>query len=97
MNQGGLTQMPHDVPQWTTGDRLRKSLIHAEMSVSEMAEYLGVSRNTVTNYMHDHTRAPGPVLRLWAQRTGVSMEWLTSGEGVEDSPPNRRRRVAVAA
>jgi transcriptional regulator with XRE-family HTH domain len=90
--------MSQDVPQWTTGDRLRKSLIHAEMSVTEMAEYLGVSRNTVTNYMHDHTKAPGPVLRLWALRTGVSMEWLTSGEedGEEEMHTRRRARRRAA-
>lgn len=71
------------IPQWTQGDRLRKALDHAGMKVGEMSEYLGIDRNTAGNYMADRTRVPGPVLRLWAMRTGVPMGWIVTGDTKE--------------
>ena len=68
------------VPEWTKGDRLGKALDYAHVSVAEMAEYLDVSRNTVGNYINDRTRVPGAVMRLWAMRTGVPLEWLETGD-----------------
>lgn len=75
-----------NIPNWTIGDRLRKSLKAAGVGVQEMAEYLGVERNTVGNYINDRTRIPGPALKLWAMRTGVPLEWLRTG--VEPAPPH---------
>lgn len=71
---------PFGVPEWTKGDRLAKALHFAGIGIAEMADYLGVSRNTVGNYVNDRTRVPKPVLTLWAMRTGVPFEWLESGE-----------------
>lgn len=72
-------EKPMGVPEWTLGDRLRKSIEHAGVGVGEMAEYLEVDRNTVSNYIHDKVRVPGAVIRLWAIRTGVPLEWLRTG------------------
>lgn len=44
------------VPHWDLADRLRKSLRVAEISVHEMADYLEVSRNTVSAWMNGRTR-----------------------------------------
>jgi transcriptional regulator with XRE-family HTH domain len=67
-------------PAWTLGDRLRKSAQVAGLRSADMAEYLGVTRQTVSAWVMGH-RTPGPMaLRLWAQRTGVPLEWLTTGE-----------------
>lgn len=70
------------------GDRLRKSLDHADMSVAEMAEYLEVSRNTVGNYMAGKTQPPGAVLKLWAMRTGVPRQWLEIGKTPDQPEPD---------
>jgi len=67
------------VPEWTLGDRLGKSLDFAKLSVGEMADYLGISRNTVGNYLGDRTRIPQPTLTLWAMRTGVPKKWIETG------------------
>lgn len=76
------------VPEWTMGDRLGKSLDFAQLSVGEMADYLGISRNTVGNYIGDRTHIPKPTLTLWAMRTGVPKEWLETGEEpFHDGPP----------
>ena len=80
-NDLGMSQAPvGSIPAWNTGDRLRKSLDHVEMSVQEMADYLEVSRNTVGNYISGRRPIPGAMLKLWALRTGVPRVWLETGE-----------------
>lgn len=65
--------------QFTQADRLRKSLHAAGMSSQEMADYLGVNRNTVSRYINDERDPKRSILRLWALRTGVPLEWLETG------------------
>jgi transcriptional regulator with XRE-family HTH domain len=72
------------IPQWTTGDRLRKAREQTGLGRSDFADELGVSRNTVMNYESGRTqRHARIVLRAWALRTGVPFEWLRTG----DAPP----------
>ena len=68
-----------NVPPWDVADRMRKSLREAHIGVSDMADYLEVGRNTVSNWINGRTTPPGAALRLWAQRCNVSLEWLKSG------------------
>lgn len=63
-------------PQWDLADRLRKSLRESGIGVSEMAGYLEVQRNTVSNWINGHNPPPGAALQVWAMRCGVSIEWL---------------------
>jgi len=79
-----MTTDPGRVPDWTIGDRLSKALRSSGIGVQEMAQSLGLSRNTLTNYLHDKTRVPRPTLILWAMRTGVSLSWLETGIPPED-------------
>lgn len=76
------------VPEFHLGDRLNKALAHAGMSHQEMAEYLGVTRNTVGNYIGLRTPVTLGTLRLWALRTGVDMEWLQTGVMPGNQGPN---------
>jgi transcriptional regulator with XRE-family HTH domain len=69
------------IPSWTLGDRLDKALHDAGMGKQEMADFLEVSRNTVGAYCADRQRPSGAVLRAWALRTGVPLEWLKRGDG----------------
>lgn len=66
-------------PKFDEADRLRKALREANVSVNEMAEYLGVSRNTVSRWINGAVPAKSHVMRLWAMRTGVPYEWLAAG------------------
>lgn len=85
----GMSTQPNEViPQWTMGDRLGKALAHSGLSVAAMSEYLGVSRNTVGNYINDRTRIPRPTLLLWSMRTGVPVEWIEKGEDGQPEPPH---------
>lgn len=74
------------IPIWTRGDRLRKALDFADMSVQSMADYLEVSRNTVSNYISERTPIPGASIKLWAMRTGVPRQWLETGQAPDGGP-----------
>ncbi|MFF1531526.1 helix-turn-helix domain-containing protein [Cellulomonas sp. NPDC058312] len=60
---------------------MRKSLRHAGLSAGEMAEFLGVARESVGRWLSGARNPSVQTLRLWASRTGVSYEWLRSGHG----------------
>jgi len=70
---------------------MRKALQHSDVSVQEMASYLGVTRNTVGNWTNGRTGPGTQTMRLWALRTGVPLEWLLTGAipewGERDSNP----------
>ena len=83
-----MTEMPTTgtVPTFDKADRLAKALQHARVSVQDMADELGVSRNTVGNYLNRRTTIGRAALRVWALRTGVPFEWLENGESPTSSP-----------
>lgn len=70
-----MTQMTI-TPTWTLGDRLRKARDVAGITSQDMADRLGVSRNTITNYENDHTSPSVLAVRAYASETGVDIEWL---------------------
>lgn len=82
-----MSEMPQEVhvPSWDLADRMRKALRDTDLAVQEVAEYLGVSRNTVGNWINGRVTPPRPVLRLWALRTGVPLHWLITGEVGDDA------------
>ena len=74
-------EMPEPgIPEETLGDRMRRALRKEHLSVQDMAEYLGVSRNTVGTWINDHVRPSEQTFKLWALRTGVPLEWLKHGQ-----------------
>lgn len=74
------------IPQWSQGDRLAKALDHAGMSVQDMADFLEVTRNTIGNYTAGRTKINRATLLVWAERTGVDLRWLESGEAPNPPP-----------
>ena len=77
-----MTKTTPIIPTWTLGDRMRKALDVSGLSINEMAQYLGVGRNTVSSWLNGHTTPVIGMVRLWALRTGVSLPWL------RDKPAN---------
>lgn len=69
------------LPTFTIGDRMRKAREFANLSVGQMAEMLRVSRNTISNYEHDHGArgVPWSVIRSYSQITGVPLDWFSAG------------------
>jgi transcriptional regulator with XRE-family HTH domain len=78
------------IPEWTTGDRLRKAREDAGIGVAEMALQLGVSRNMVTNYEHDRNDVSVQKLVAWATVTNTDITWLI-GLSTEDEADVRSR------
>ena len=58
---------------------MRKALRHAGLSVQEMADYLGVTRGTVSTWINGRIEPSTQTLRLWSLRCGVDYEWLSTG------------------
>lgn len=66
------------IPQWTTGDRLRKAREFSGLTQRQLADEIGVSNRSISAYEQGAT-ARRPVLLSWAVRTGVPLEWLQTG------------------
>ncbi|WP_228044889.1 helix-turn-helix domain-containing protein [Rhodococcus pyridinivorans] len=89
------TDVHTSIPEFDRADRMRKSLKHAGVSVNEMAEYLGITRETVSRYAnHADVKVPLQTMRLWALRTGVPLEWLQSGT-TPNGPRGDGRRTSA--
>lgn len=65
---------------WRLTDRLARSLDYAGLKPKDMAAHLRTHPNTVLNYIAGRTHIPYPALVLWADRTGVALEWFIDGE-----------------
>lgn len=65
--------------EWTIADRLWKAREYAGLDQRQLAEQMGVSRQTVSNYENANTRPRRIVLNAWAAITGVEVAWLETG------------------
>jgi transcriptional regulator with XRE-family HTH domain len=75
------------IPQWDIADRLRKSLRESDLGVQEMADYLRVSRNTVSAWINGRGPINPDCLPKWAHLTGFPQQWIEHGEGAGPSQP----------
>lgn len=86
------TAMTGGVPAWDLADRLRKALREAnkregvDLSVEELAEELGYSRQSAGNWMAGRAEPRRAVILQWAARTGVNARWLETGEAPPMTP-----------
>jgi transcriptional regulator with XRE-family HTH domain len=74
------------VPDWTRGDRLRKSLDVAGLTAVDMAEVQDVTPSTISRWLRDKSPMRRSHLMLWAIATGVDQAWLETGTA---APANR--------
>jgi transcriptional regulator with XRE-family HTH domain len=77
------------------GDRMKKALAYAGLSVEDMADYLGVNQATLYRWTTMRSPMKRQSLRLWALRTGVRLSWLETGQGpaVGPDPDNELPRL----
>jgi transcriptional regulator with XRE-family HTH domain len=68
------------VPQFDLADRMRKALRVADIGVQEMADFLGVARNTVSTWINGKITPSTQTIRLWANRCNGPYEWLRWGD-----------------
>ena len=76
----------------TLGDRLKKAIQYAGLSVGEIAEYIGAHRNSVSGWIAGRAKPMPIVLRVIADRCEVSYQWLTTGEWPQPTAPQPPRR-----
>ena len=68
------------VPQFRLHHRLGLALEESGVGVQEMADYLDVSRESVSRWINGRGVVRRAILRLWALRTGVDLVWLETGD-----------------
>ncbi len=73
-----LHRMPEELQQ-SQADRLMKSLKYAGISHNEMAAFLEVHRNTIGGYVTGRTKMLPVVMRLWAAKVDLPLEWIRDG------------------
>ncbi len=71
-------------PSWPVGYRIRYALDRSGMDVQQLADKLGVSRTTVSNYMHGRSRPRTMALIAIAHATGAPLAWLEHGISDEE-------------
>jgi transcriptional regulator with XRE-family HTH domain len=83
------------VPTFDQADRMRRALRTSGVGVQEIADYLGVRRNTVSNWINGRVNPSTQTMRLWALRCGVPYEWLTTGMPGESQVQTASNRHTV--
>lgn len=82
-----------DNPAWTLVDRLKKSRILADLDQTQIANALGIARNTVSNWETGRSEPSASAFVRWARVTGVSLEWLAEGIAETTTAPAEARAV----
>ena len=67
------------IPEFTVADRLRKAREVTGLDQTQFAAEIDVSRGTVSNYEQGRTNVRRIVLKAWALRSGVPIEWIETG------------------
>lgn len=75
---------PGDIPQFDVADRLKGAGV-TDVPVGEMAEYLGITRETLSRYLNGRTPAPVAVVRLISVRTRVPLHVATNRKSPRQS------------
>ena len=82
------------VPEVELRHRLRIAREFAGLEQEELAQKMGVSRNTITNYEKGKVAPRKIVLNAWAWHCGVSLDWINTGRPGAPSPPGGGAPVA---
>lgn len=79
----------HESPwAFTFADQLGKALHVSGVSNQAMADALGVSRTTISNYTSGRTAPSKLQLKEWALKTGAPLEWLKTGIDPTENGPH---------
>ena len=74
------------IPKFDLNDRLRKARETADLDQTQLAELIGVSRNSVSAAERGASKPRKPVLIAWAFATRVPFEWLMTGSTNNETP-----------
>lgn len=74
------------VPPIEVKHRLRIAREFAGLEQDQLAEAIGVSRNTISNAEKGRVRARDITINAWALACGVPRDWIKNGTQPEDRP-----------
>lgn len=74
------------VPEIQVKHRLRIAREYAGLDQGQLAELIGVSRNTISNAETGSVVARKIVVNAWALACGVPVDWIWTGEGPATGP-----------
>lgn len=66
------------MPTWSLGERMRKAREFAGVAIEDMAADIGRTERTIRNYESDATTAPFLVIKQYALRCVVPIDWITA-------------------
>ena len=94
-----MSEQPAEYGIWAfdLSDRMRKALRVSGVSVQEMADYLDVTRGTVSTWINGKIAPSTQSVRLWALRTGAPYEWLVTGDMKNAPSPDGERASSDVA
>lgn len=80
------------IPEWTLGDRLRKSRLKAGFEQDEMASLMGTTRPSISAWERDMARPRDlvAVAKKWADYTRTPVIWLLGVESPSTQKFTRR-------
>ena len=76
------------IPEITIRHRLRIAREEAGYEQGQLAELIGVGRNTVSNAESGKTKPRKVMVNAWAMATGVPVKWLETGEAPAGTDPD---------
>lgn len=76
-----------EIPDVLPRHRLRIAREHAGLDQSQLAEFIGVSRNTISNAETGNVAPRKIVVNAWALACGVPVTWIWTGEPPAVPPP----------
>lgn len=74
------------IPEITLATRLRLAREHAGLEQGQLAELMGIARNTVSRSENGAGTPRTIVLKAWALATGVPLEWIETGAVKRGNP-----------
>lgn len=83
------------VPEFSLGDRLRKAREIAGLEQIALAHAIDVHRQTVARYESGASIPRRPVMLSWALMTGVSLDWLATGDVAISTHDEKSARTTV--
>lgn len=81
-------------PTWTLQDRITKARTHAGLNQSELAQKMGLSRNTLGRWESGFNTPTEKNLQALAEATGVPVEWFYQDQTTQ-APQSAPQRFLV--
>lgn len=70
----------------TANERMTRGRLWIGLDQAEMADLMGYSRNTISNWERGVSEPPFSAMVKWAAITGRSLDWIAFGDRDDEAP-----------